>query len=81
MDFQQKLHNSAILVYFYCKIIWKLLKKNSKQPKKIVQLFIRSVKKKACESGFPYCFLTDFTKFILRENMLLDFGFLTEESS
>ena len=25
MDFQQKLHNSAIFVYFYLKIIWKVL--------------------------------------------------------
>ena len=37
--------------------------------------------KKTCESGFPYCFLTDFTKFFFREGMLLDFGFLTREAS
>ena len=34
--------------------------------------------KKACESGFPYCFLTDFTKLFLWGSTLLDFGFLTE---
>ena len=36
---------------------------------------------KARESGFPYCFLTDFTKFFLWGIMLLDFGFLTEKAS
>ena len=36
---------------------------------------------KSCESGFSYCFLTDFTKFFLLGSTLLDFGFLTEEVS
>ena len=36
---------------------------------------------KVCESGFSYCFLTDFTKFFLRGSTLLDFDFLTEEAS
>ena len=38
-------------------------------------------REKACESGFPYCFLTNFTKFFLLESISLDFGFLTEEAS
>ena len=38
-------------------------------------------RKKACESRFPYCFLTDFTKFFPRGSLKLDFGFLTEEAS
>ena len=37
--------------------------------------------KKACESGFPYCFLTDVAKFFLWGSMLLDFSFLAEEVS
>ena len=36
---------------------------------------------KKCESRFPYCFLTDFTKFFLQGSTLLDFGFLTEKAS
>ena len=28
-------------------------------------IFNHNNKKKECESGFPYCFLTDFTKFFL----------------
>ena len=39
------------------------------------------VLRKGCESGFPYCFLTDFTKFFLYGSTLLDFGFLTEKAS
>ena len=37
--------------------------------------------RKGCESGFPFCFLTDFTKFFLEGSTLLDFGFLTEKAS
>ena len=37
--------------------------------------------KKGCESGFPYCFFTDFTKLLLRGSTLLDVGFLTQEAS
>ena len=40
-----------------------------------------AVMKKACEPGFPYCFLTDYTKFFLWASMLLDFGSLTQEAS
>ena len=36
---------------------------------------------KACESGFPYCSITGFTKFFLWGSMLLDFGFLREKAS
>ena len=36
---------------------------------------------KACDLGFPYCFLTDFTKFFPWWSTLLDFGFLTEKAS
>ena len=32
-----------------------------------------TIKEKACESGLPYCFLTDFTKFFLWGSMLHDF--------
>ena len=44
------------------------------------QLTTRRVKEKS-KSRFPYCFLTDFTKFFLWGNMLSDFGFLTGEAS
>ena len=37
--------------------------------------------KKGCESRFPYCFLTDFTKFFFWGSALIDFGFFTEEAS
>ena len=38
-------------------------------------------RKKACESGFPNCSLTHFTKVFLSGSMLFDFGFLTEEAT
>ena len=41
----------------------------------------KNIKEKGCGSGFPYCFLTNFTNVFLRRSMLLDFGFLTEEAS
>ena len=41
---------------------------------------LEKINKKVCESGFPYCFLSDFTKFFLWGSMLLDFGSLTEEA-
>ena len=44
-------------------------------------LLLNKADKKECESGFPYCFLTDFTKFFLVESTLLDFGYLAEEVS
>ena len=40
-----------------------------------------TTEKKGCESGFPYSFLTHFTKFFLQGSTLLDFGFLTEKAS
>ena len=50
--------------------------------KKIInQLQINKFKKKTCESVFPYCFLTDFTKFFLWGSMAVDFGFLSGEAS
>ena len=55
------------------------LRRQNKQ-KTILSLFTYSVCeiffKKSWEVGFPYCFLTDFTKFFS-----LDFGFLTEKAS
>ena len=36
--------------------------------------------KKGCESRFPYCFLTDFTKLFFWGSTLLNFCFFTEES-
>ena len=43
----------------------------------ICQIF-KKKNQKACESGFPYCFLTDFTKFSF---VSLDFGFLAEKAA
>ena len=39
-----------------------------------------TIKKQGCGSGFPYCLLTDFTKFFLWRSTLLDYGFLTVEA-
>ena len=54
-------------------IRWKWLRENDVAPN-----FLITYHKKTCESGIPYCFLTDFTKFFLWEHMLLDFSFLTD---
>ena len=43
--------------------------------------FFLWLSKKGCESGFPYCFLTDFTKFFLWGSTMLDFGSLAEKAS
>ena len=66
--------------YFVFAKIHKMTDRQTYWPEKYHFFHANNVKK-GCESGFPYCFLTDFTKFFLQGSTLLDFGFLTEKAS
>ena len=78
-------HATLLLFFYLSRFFLRKMGRKSWNEVPVLRLFSRlkwwilftNLTRKKYESGFPYCFLTNFTKCFHWESMMLDFGCLT----